>query len=55
MCSTYRKGSRLLEIKGVYWMYEIGRTDGNPDAKGLVIPNIQKSKDCITILETYSV
>ena len=35
LCETYRKGEALLEIRGGYWIYEIDKTEDNPDAKGL--------------------
>ena len=35
LCETYRKEKGLSEIRGGYWMYEIGKTEDNPDAKGL--------------------
>ena len=35
LCETYRKGEGLLEIRAGYWIYEIGKTEDNPDAKGL--------------------
>ena len=31
----HRKGEGLSEIRGGHWMYEIGKTEDNPDAKGL--------------------
>ena len=35
LCETYRKGEGLLEIRAVYWIYEIGKPEDNLDAKGL--------------------
>ena len=35
LCETYRKGERLWEIIAGYWMYERGKTEENPDTKGL--------------------
>ena len=46
LCETYRKGERLLEIRAGYWMHEIGKTEDNPDAKGLAF--------CVTDFKTYS-
>ena len=37
LCETYRIGGGLSEIRAGYWMYEIGKTEDNPDAKELVI------------------
>ena len=54
LCETYRKGEELSEIRAGNWMYEIGKTEDNPDAKGLAFlihPNI---KDCVTDFKTYS-
>ena len=33
LCETYRKGEGLLEIRAGYWIYEIGKTEDNPDEK----------------------
>ena len=35
-------------------MCEIGKTDDNPDAKGLAILIHPKVKDCVTDFKTYS-
>ena len=54
LCETYRNREGLSEIRGGYWMYEIGKTEDSPDAKGLAFlihPNI---KDCVTDFKTYS-
>ena len=54
LCETYRKGEGLLEIRAGYWMYEIGKTEDNPDAKGLAFLIHPKIKDCVTDFQTYS-
>ena len=45
LCETYRKGEGLLEIRAGYWMYETGKTDDNPDAKGLPFLNCNTTKN----------
>ena len=45
---AYRKGEGLSEIGGGYWMYEIGKTQDNLDAKGLAFLMHQQIKDCVT-------
>ena len=54
MCETYRKGKGLLEIRAGYWIYEIGKTEDNPDAKGLAFLIHPKIKDCVIDFKTYS-
>ena len=54
LCETYRKGEGLLEIRTGYWIYGIGKTEDNPDAKGLAFLIHSKFKDCITDSKTYS-
>ena len=54
LCETYRKGEGLSEIRAGYWIYEIGKTEDNPNAKGfgfLIHPQI---KDCVADFKTYS-
>ena len=46
----YRKGEGLLG----YWIYEKGKTEENPDAKGLAFLIHPKIKDCVTDFKTYS-
>ena len=45
LCETYRNGEGLSEINGDYWMYEIGKTEYKPDAKGLAFQIHSKIKD----------
>ena len=52
LCETYRKGEGLLEIRAGYWIYEIGKTEDNPDAKGLEFLVHPKIKDCVTNFKT---
>ena len=40
---TYRKGEGLLEIRAGYCIYEIGKTEDNPDAKGLEFHSTSKN------------
>ena len=54
LCKTYRKGERLSEIKGGYCMYEIRKTEDNPDAKGLTFQVHPEIKDCVTDVKTCS-
>ena len=51
---TYRKGEGLSEIRRGYWMYEKGKTEDNPDTKGLVFLIHHKIKDCVTDFKTHS-
>ena len=44
----------MLEIRAGYWIYEIGKTEDNPDATGLVFLIHPKNKDCVTDFKTYS-
>ena len=53
LCETYRKG-KLSEIKGGYWLYEIGKTEYNPHAKGLTFLIHPKINDCVTDFKIYS-
>ena len=53
LCETYRKGEGLSEIRG-YWMYETGKTEDNPDAKGLTFLIHSKIKDSVTDFKTHS-
>ena len=53
LSETYRKGKGWSEIKG-YWMYEIGKTEENPDAKGLAFLIHLKITDCVTDFKTHS-
>ena len=48
LCETHRKGEGLLEIRAGYWMYEIGKTEDNPDAIGLAFLIHPKIKVCVT-------
>ena len=48
------EGEGLLEIRAGYWMYEIGKTEDNPDAKGLAFLIHPKIKDCVADFKTYS-
>ena len=50
LCETYRNGEGLSEITAGYWTYEMGKTEDNPDAKGLAFPIIQKLKIVLLIL-----
>ena len=52
-CEAYRKGQRLSEIWGGYWLYEISKTEDNPDAKGLAFLIYAKTKDCVTDFNAY--
>ena len=54
LCETYGKGERLSEIRGGYWMYEIGKTEDNPDAKGLAFLIHPKIKNCVTAFKENS-
>ena len=54
LCETYRKGEGLSEIRAVYRMYEIGKTEDNPDEIGLTIQMHAKIKDCAANFKTYS-
>ena len=49
LCESYRKGEGLSEIRG-YWLYEIGKTEHNHDAKGLAFLIHPRNKDCATVL-----
>ena len=44
----------MSEIRGGYWMYEIDKTEDNPNAKGLAFLIHPKIKDCVTDFKTYS-
>ena len=48
------KHIELLEIRAGYRMYEIGKTEDNPDAKGLAFSLHPKIKDCVTDFKTNS-
>ena len=40
------RGEGLSEIRRGYWMYEKGKTEDNPDTKGLAFLIHHKIKDC---------
>ena len=44
----------MLEIRGGYWIYEISKTEDNPDTKGLTFLIYSKIKDRVTDFKTYS-
>ena len=50
---THRQGEGLSELKGGYWMYEIGKAEDNPDAEGLAFLIHKKIKDCVTNFRTF--
>ena len=50
LCETSRKVEGLSEIRGGYWMYEMGKTEDNHDAKGLAFLIHPKSKLVLLIL-----
>ena len=54
LCETYRKGEGLLDVRAGYWMYETGKTEDNPNAKGLAFLIHPKIKDCVTDFKTCS-
>ena len=37
-CATKRRGEGFRELSGGTWMYEAGKTEENPNAKGLALP-----------------
>ena len=37
LCETKRRGEGLRELLGESWMYEAGKTEETPNAKGLVL------------------
>ena len=45
LCETYRKGRDYQKNKGGHWMFGIGKTEDNPDAKGLVFLIHSKIKE----------
>ena len=47
MCEIDRKGEGLSKIKGGCWVYEIGKTEDNPDAKGLALLIHPKLRYCL--------
>ena len=49
LCETYR---RLSEVRGGYWMHEIGRTEDNPEAEGLAFPIHPKMTACVPDFKT---
>ena len=53
LSETDRKGEALSEIGAGYLMYEMGKTEDNPDAKGLAFLIHPKIKDCVTDFKTY--
>ena len=54
LCETFRKGEGLSEIRAGYWMYEIGKTEGSPDVKGLAFLVHPKIKDYVTDFKTLN-
>ena len=48
LCETYRKRERLSEMKWGYWMYEMDKTEDNPDAEDLAFLIHPKINDYVT-------
>ena len=54
LCEICRKGDGLSEMKGEYLLYEAGKTEDNPNAKGLRFQTDPKIKDCVSDFQAYS-
>ena len=54
LCETCRKREGLSEIRGGYWVYEIGKTEDNLSAKGPAFLIHPKIKECAIDFKTYS-
>ena len=54
LCETKRKGEGLRELSGESWMYEAGKTEENPNAKGLALLINKNSTDYVEKMEKHS-
>ena len=54
LCETYRKGEGLSSIEKGHYLYEVGKTEDYPNAKGVAILVNVKIKDCISNPKIYS-
>ena len=54
LCETYRKGEGLSSIKNGHCIYEIGKTEDHPNAKGVSLLINSKIKDCVSNPKIYS-
>ena len=54
ICETYRKGEGLSIITNGHYIYEIGKTEEHPDAKGVALLINTKIKDYISNTKIYS-
>ena len=54
LCETYRKGKGLSSIEKGHYLYEVGKTEDYPNAKGVAILVNVKIKDCISNTKIYS-
>ena len=54
LCETYRKGEGLSTIEKGHYLYEVGKTEDYPNAKGVALLVNAKIKDCISNTKIYS-
>ena len=54
LCETYRKGEGLSSIKGGHYLYESGKNEDCPNAKGVALLINSMIKDCVSNTKTYS-
>ena len=54
LCETYRKGEGLSTIEKGHYLYEVGKTEEYPHAKGVALLVNAKIKDCISNTKIYS-
>ena len=54
LCETKRRGEGLRELSGGSWMYETGKTEENPNAKGLVLLINKNFTDYVENFENHS-
>ena len=54
LCETKRRGEGLRELSGGSWMYETGKTEENPNAKGLALLINKNFTDYVENFEKHS-
>ena len=54
LCETKKRGGGLRELSGGSWMYETGKTEENPNAKGLALLINKNFTDYVENFENHS-
>ena len=54
LCETNRREERLTELPSGSWMFDVGKTEDRPDAKGLAFLVNKSLKDFIVSFHAHS-